>query len=148
MTFAPDSQFPAMGPWATMMIHSSIEPATAIAGIRNRIKQAHPEIVMRFQDFRMRIRDGLIRERLLAMLAGFFGIVAVLLATVGLYGMISFTVAQRRQEIGIRAALGARRRQVVSLVMWEAGWLTATGLVVGGALSLLAGRGRPRSCSI
>ena len=95
---------------------------------------------MEFDDFRQRILDGLIRERLLAMLAGFFGTLATLLATVGLYGMISFTTAQRKQEIGIRAALGARRRQIVGMVMRDAGWLMVAGIMCGAVLSLLAGR--------
>jgi putative ABC transport system permease protein len=67
-------------------------------------------------------------------------VLATLLATVGLYGMISFTTAQRRQEIGIRAALGARRRQIVGMVMRDAGWLMVAGILCGAVLSLLAGR--------
>ena len=54
--------------------------------------------------------------------------------------MISFTVSQRRQEIGIRSALGAGRRRIISMVMREAGWLLAAGLVLGAALSVLASR--------
>jgi ABC-type antimicrobial peptide transport system permease subunit len=63
------------------------------------------------------------------------------LAMVGLYGVISFLVARRRNEIGIRLALGAERRQVVAMVMREAGRLLLTGVVTGAALSLVAGRG-------
>jgi ABC-type antimicrobial peptide transport system permease subunit len=74
------------------------------------------------------------------MLAGFFGIVAAVLAMVGLYGMISFSVARRQREIGIRAALGARRPQVVGMVMREAVALMIVGLVLGASASLLAGR--------
>jgi putative ABC transport system permease protein len=140
MVFAPDSQFPNIGAWANLMIHSAVDPALTIAAVRNRIRQGHPEIFVEFDDFRQRILDGLIRERLLAMLAGFFGVLATLLATVGLYGMISFTTAQRRQEIGIRAALGARRRQIVGMVMRDAGWLMVAGILCGAVLSLLAGR--------
>jgi predicted permease len=140
MAFAPDSQYPNMGAWANLMIHSSVEPAETIAAVRNRIRQDHPEMFMEFDDFGQRILDGLTRERLLAMLAGFFGALATLLATVGLYGMISFTMTQRRQEIGIRAALGACRRQIVGLVMRDAAWLMAAGVIGGSVLSLLAGR--------
>jgi predicted permease len=140
MAFAPDSQYPNLGPWANVMIHSSVEPAQTIAAVRNRLRQAHPEMIMEFDDFGQQILNGLTRERLLAMLAGFFGVLATILATVGLYGMISFTTAQRRQEIGIRTALGARRRQIVGMVMRDAGWLMAAGVIGGAALSLLAGR--------
>ena len=139
MTFAPDSQYPTIGPWSVMMIQSS-DPAAAIAGIKHRLAESHPEVLAEFSVFQSRIRDGLLRERLLAMLAGFFGALAAVLAVVGLYGMISFAVAQRRQEIGIRVALGARRPQVIVMMMREAGWLLAIGLAAGAGLSLLAGR--------
>jgi predicted permease len=141
MAFAPDSQYPNLGPWANLMIHSAVDPAETIAAVRNRLRQEHPEIFMEFDDFGQRILDGLTRERLLAMLAGFFGALATLLATVGLYGMMSFTMAQRRQEIGIRTALGARRPQIVGIVMRDAGWLMAAGIIGGAVLSLLVGRG-------
>ncbi len=83
----------------------------------------------------------------MAMLSGFFGVLAAVLAMVGLYGVISFLVARRRNEIGIRLALGAERRQVVAMVMREAGRLLLTGVVTGAALSLVAGRGA-RSAAI
>jgi ABC-type antimicrobial peptide transport system permease subunit len=54
--------------------------------------------------------------------------------------MVSFTMAQRRQEIGIRTAMGARREQIVGLVMRDAGWLTAAGVIAGAVLSLMVGR--------
>jgi predicted permease len=140
MAFAPDSQYPTIGPWSAMMIHSSVDPAVAIAGIKHRLAESHPEILAEFSVFQSRIRAGLLRERLLAMLSGFFGALAAVLAVVGLYGMISFAVAQRRQEIGIRVALGAGRPQVIGMMMREAGWLLAVGLAVGAGLSLIAGR--------
>ena len=75
------------------------------------------------------------------MLSGFFGVLAVLLATVGLYGVVSYMIARRRNEIGIRMALGASRRGVILIVMREAGVLLVAGLVAGGVLSVIAGRG-------
>jgi ABC-type antimicrobial peptide transport system permease subunit len=140
MAFAPDSQYPDLGPWANVMIYSTVDPAQTIAAVRNRLRQGHPEIYMEFDDFGQRILEGLTRERLLASLASFFGALATLLATVGLYGMVSFTMAQRRQEIGIRTALGARRQQIVGLLMRDAGWLMAVGAIGGVVLSLLVGR--------
>jgi ABC-type antimicrobial peptide transport system permease subunit len=86
------------------------------------------------------IRSGMLRERLLAMLSGFFGLLAALLGMLGLYGVISYIVMQRRNEIGIRVALGANRGQVVRMVMREAGLLLAIGVVIGTVLSLAAGR--------
>ncbi len=138
--FAPASQFPHLTPWAAMMIHADVPPEAAIAAIRRRIAAGHPEIVMELMVFQARIRDGFVRERLLAMLSGFFGLLAALLATVGLYGVVSYLVAGRRNEIGIRLALGARRGQVVAMVMRDAGKLLVAGVVVGTALALAAGR--------
>ena len=138
MTFAPASQYPERGPWTAIMIYSNA-PA-AIAAVKHTVAQKHPEIVMEFTDFQARIRDGMTRDRLMAMLAGFFGLLAMILAVVGLYGVISYLVTRRRNEIGIRLALGASRGHVVRMVMREAGWLLVIGLVTGTALSLAAGR--------
>jgi len=95
---------------------------------------------MEFSDFQTRIRDGLVRERLMAMLSGFFGLLAALLTMVGLYGVISYIVARRRNEIGIRMALGAQRGQVIGMVMREAGRMLVIGILAGAVLSLVAGR--------
>jgi len=76
----------------------------------------------------------------MAALSGFFGGLAVLLATVGLYGVIAYMVARRRNEIGIRMALGADQRGVVGLVMKEAAWLVAMGVGIGSVCALAMAR--------
>jgi predicted permease len=139
MVFAPDSQWPPQGPWAAVMIHSNLDHAAVVASVKRRLAETYPVTIIEFSDFQARIRSGLVRERLLAMLAGFFGVLAAVLAMVGLYGMIAFAVAQRRHEIGIRIALGAQRSQVVRMVMSEAAWLLMIGVAIGIASSLLAG---------
>jgi hypothetical protein len=113
MTFVPASQYPTQGPWCAMMIHSNAPPAVVMAAVKRHLAEKHPELVMDFSDFQARIRDGLVRERLMAMLSGFFGLLAALLTIVGLYGVVSYIVTRRRSEIGIRMALGAQRGQVV-----------------------------------
>jgi ABC-type antimicrobial peptide transport system permease subunit len=97
-------------------------------------------MLFEYQVFQRLLRDGMVRERLMAMLSGFFGLLAVLLAAVGLYGVISHVVARRRNEIGIRMALGARRGQVVGMVMREAAWLLVVGLLIGTVSWLMVGR--------
>jgi predicted permease len=140
MVFAPAAQFPNQGPWVSMMIRTDGPQAAAIAAVKHRIAEKHPGVIMEFTDFQRQIRDRLVQERLMAMLSGFFGVLAAVLAMVGLYGVISYIVARRRNEIGIRLALGAKRGQVVGMVMHEAGKLLLVGVVVGTALSLIAGR--------
>ena len=108
--------------------------------VKRTIAEKHPEIVTASGDFQTWIRDGLVRERLMAMLSGFFGLLAALLAMVGLYGVVSYMVAHRRHEIGIRMALGAQRGQVIGMVMREAVRLLIMGILVGTALALVAGR--------
>ncbi len=138
MAFAPASQYPAQGQWTAMMIYSKAGSAGTIATVRRALGQKHPEMVVAFGDFQKWIRDGMVQERLMAMVSGFFGLLAAVLAMVGLYGVIAYMVARRRNEIGIRLALGADRGQVVGLVMREAGRMLAIGLMAGIVLALLA----------
>ena len=141
MVFGPDSQHPVAR--ARRQHHDSLERGAGCGdreGQRAHCRQRYPDAIIEFSVFESRIRDGLVRERLLAMLAGFFGVLAVALTVVGLYGMLSYLVAQRRPEIGVRVALGARRMDVLGLVMGEAGKLVLVGVAAGLGLSLLAGR--------
>lgn len=80
------------------------------------------------------------QRRLMAMLSGFFGLLAGLLATIGLYGVISYTVARRTNEIGIRLALGAGRGVVARLILGEPAWLLGIGLAVGTLLAVAVAR--------
>jgi len=86
------------------------------------------------------VQESLLRERLMATLSGFFGLLAALLATIGLYGVMSYMVERRRNEIGIRIALGADRHAVVAMVMREAATLLAAGILVGGVAAVGAAR--------
>jgi predicted permease len=138
MAFAPALQYPNDGPWVAMMVYANTSPETAI---KRRLAETHPEVVASFSDFRSDVTDGLKRERLLAILSGFFGVLAALLAMVGLYGVMSYMIARRRNEIGVRVALGANQSQVILMVMREAAKLLLVGAFTGILLSLAAGRG-------
>jgi predicted permease len=140
MTFAPASQCPNQGPWTSVMIHSNLNSAAVAAATKRLIAEKHPDVVTQFSDFQKDIRDGLVEERLMAMLSGFFGLLAVLLAVVGLYGVISYIVAMRRNEIGIRMALGATRGNVVAIIVRQTLALLALGAAVGVVLALPAVR--------
>jgi len=140
MTYAPAAQFPAAGPELSLYIRSSAPLGILSSAIQRRLGQAHPEMTMEFRVFQKQIEDGLVRERLMAALSGFFGALAAFLATIGIYGVIAYVVTRRRNEIGIRIALGSTRSQVIGLVMKEAAVLVAVGLGVGLAGSLALAR--------
>ena len=98
------------------------------------------EAVVDFRTFEEDVRNAVIQERLIASLSAFFGGLALLLAAIGLYGVMSYAVARRRNEIGIRMALGAAPAQVMRLVLGHVALITSVGLVVGAAASLGLGR--------
>jgi predicted permease len=140
MTFVPEKQYPMQGPWTAFMIHSQAPPSSVVNFVKRRFAASHPEITVDAFDFRLNIQQRLARERLMAMLSGFFGVLALLVAGIGLYGVISYITAQRRNEIGIRMALGARRTQVLRMVIREAALLLLAGTAAGVLLSLAAGQ--------
>ncbi len=140
MVFGPYSQFPNQRLWAQMMIQSTLPTAVLADSVKQRIAGAHPDVIARFRGFQGQIRDGLVRERLMAMLSGFFGLLAAVLGMVGLYGVVSYIVGQRRNEIGIRLALGADRGQVIAMVMREVGVLLVVGIAIGMVFAVVAGR--------
>jgi predicted permease len=141
IAFVPAAQLPvdAQGPWVAMMIASNTGP-DAITAIRRTLEAKYPTMTLQFFDFQQEIRDHLVGDRMMAMLSGFFGLLAALLVVVGLYGVLSYFITQRRNEIGIRIALGAKRGQVIALVMRDTAAMLLTGVVLGTALALLAGQ--------
>ena len=100
---------------------------TGVSNVRTLVAQASPLITLGFQPFETTLLEGLTRERLMAKVSGFFGLLAALIAAVGLYGVLSYLAAQRTNEIGIRMALGAQRGDVLSLVLRNAALLLAPG---------------------
>jgi predicted permease len=131
MAYIPGSQFP-QGVVGNMMFIRSQAPLQRVeAAIRHRIASWRPGTGMQFQVFQQTISGSLMRERFLAALTGFFGILAALLASIGLYGVLAYQTVRRRAEIGIRLALGATRGQIMQLVLTEAAILVFFGLVVG-----------------
>ncbi|MCZ2075340.1 MAG: ABC transporter permease [Bryobacterales bacterium] len=106
--------------------------AGVIAGLRQAIAAVNSEIpVNSIKTVREQVNAGLVQERLLATLSSLFGLLALLLASVGLYGVISYTVTMRTGEIGIRMALGAQRLSILWTVLSEAGLLVSAGVAVG-----------------
>jgi putative ABC transport system permease protein len=123
-----------------MIVRSDLPLQGVTAGIRRAMADVNPEITINYHVLKTQIRDGLLRERLMATLSGLFGGLAAVLATVGLYGVISYMVVRRTNEIGIRMALGADRGMILSLIMREAGTLLAFGVTIGIVLALAGAR--------
>jgi predicted permease len=135
---ASQDKEPGLG--TTIIVRSTAPLGSLLAAVRRTVLEENPEISLEFRVFRAQLRNSLLRERLMATLSGFFGFLAVVLATIGLYGVMSYMVARRRGEIGIRMALGANRGDVLGLVLREAGMLLAVGLVIGTGLAIAVGR--------
>jgi putative ABC transport system permease protein len=115
-------------------------PSALIAEVKGAIVSVDSSASIEFTTLADQVGKTLQREQLLATLAGFFGGLALLLAIIGLYGVMSYDVARRRSEIGIRMALGAEKCQVMRIVMGEVTVLIGTGIAAGLAVTLAATR--------
>ena len=137
VTTAQDAQ-PDEG--AQLLVRSSLPAGTLTQELKSALADASPEIGTEFHVMLTGIQNSLLRERLMAALSGFFGALATLLAMMGLFGVMSHSVARRTGEIGLRIALGAQRRNILGMVLGEAGAMLAIGLFIGVALALAVGK--------
>src|SRR5439155_3788424 len=131
IVFLAASQDSAPAPYDLLLIRSKGSVAELTSAVKRSLGEANPQISVQFEVFKTSIQNGLRRERLMATLAGFFGFLALLLACVGLYGILAYGVASRTNEIGLRMALGAQRRAVLWLILHEAFLLVLIGVGVG-----------------
>lgn len=124
-----------------IMLRSALPAATLQASIANAVREADPSLpIIRLRNMEDVFRDSVRRPRMLMQLfAGFAGL-ALLLAAIGTYGVLSYMVTQRRREIGIQMALGADRANVLRSVMGQGLKLTCLGLVAGLAAALVLTR--------
>jgi len=135
-----EMQAPFSHPGAVVLIRSRVGAAAMLKSVKDTIAGVNSEIDIQFRVLRTQIRETLIPDELMATLCGFFGALAIMLAAIGLYGVISYTVAQRTNEIGIRMALGAQHGNVIRLILVEVAVLIGIGIAVGTALTLAAGK--------
>lgn len=109
--------------------------------VRRLVQQMDASLpVFNVSSVKVQVEESIFRERLIAVLAGAFGILATVLAALGLYGVLAYTVARRTAEIGLRIALGATRGAVLNLVIREAGMLALAGIAAGLPASLALSR--------
>ncbi|MGC2402563.1 MAG: ABC transporter permease [Acidobacteriaceae bacterium] len=132
------AQDPDVDPNMNVLVRSRLSMDAEEQAIRRTLHDVSSGISFEFTGMQEQIEDSLLAERLLAMLSGFFGALAVLLAMTGLYGVMSYTVEERTTEIGIRMALGAQRADITGMILGKAAMLLGAGLVMGAVLSLAA----------
>jgi putative ABC transport system permease protein len=116
------------------------DPVALTQSVTSAIMGVHPSLTVSFRPLEEYVTNTLSQERLIAMLSGFFGALALLLAALGLYGITAYAVARRRIELGIRMALGASPGSVVRNVMSRTGGLVLGGILVGGLVAWWASR--------
>ena len=115
-------------------------PALLTKSVAAALGAVNGDITMTFRPLADQVESSLIQERVVALMSGFFGLLALLLAGLGLYGITSYAVNRRRTELGIRMALGAAPGGVVALVLRRVGALVTAGIVVGAAISWMLAR--------
>jgi predicted permease len=129
--YVPYTQSADLG-WVTFYVRTALPPEGFSSRIRELVSHVDESLpVSGLKTMEAQIRESLFVERLVAALSISFGIVATLLAALGLYGLMSYAVALRTREIGIRVALGAERREVLFMVLKEVLALTLLGVAVG-----------------
>jgi ABC-type antimicrobial peptide transport system permease subunit len=138
--FQSQAQTEDLGSTFSYELRSSGPPAALLDAVKNAVAQMSPAIAIDSRTLDDQLAATLVRPRLLAALSGFFGVLALLLAVIGLYGTLSYAVTRRRGEIGVRMALGAAGREVLRMVFVEAGRLVLAGLALGSILALVATR--------
>jgi putative ABC transport system permease protein len=135
---APTPQAPQFGT-ALLRPHGGQRPEGLATAVQTVINKVDPNLPLYFVETPKTSIDGfLAQNRIVAVMFSIFGAIAVLLASVGLYGVMSFSVNQRRQEFGVRMALGADAARILRMVLRQGAGQIGLGLVLGLGLSLLA----------
>ena len=131
VAYYASAQNTGSGSGVQLMIRSRVPEVETVAAVKRVLDEINPAISVKFQGFKPMIEATILRERLMATLSGFFGLLALLLGCIGLYGILSYSVASRTNEIGIRMALGAQPRNVRWPILREALALVIAGVAIG-----------------
>jgi putative ABC transport system permease protein len=123
----------------TLMVRTTGDPGALVGAVRNEVQALNKDVpLFAVQTMSEQIADQLAADRVVAVLLSVFGVAALLLATIGIYGVVAFAVAQRTHEIGIRIALGADRHNILKLIVGQGMVLILIGGGIGLALALTA----------
>ena len=138
--YLPLSQDSTQSPYANYVLRTAGTPSSLAPAVKAVVAEVNRSIALELTPLSQQVDASLARERLLATLSGFFGALALLLATIGLYGTLSYSVARRRNEIGVRIALGAGRERVMRLVLGEVVRMVIIGVALGAVAALFGTR--------
>ena len=138
--YMPLTQHPYMATQINIAIRTKVSSAALIDTVQSRIQRIDPGIATRFTTMDAMVGDSVEMQRFRSVLVGSFAGVGLLLAILGVYGTVSYSVAQRTFEIGVRMAFGAERESILTMVLRQVLVLASIGIVAGLGLSLIAGR--------
>ena len=134
--YFPVAQLPEDAEEQVFELRTTARPSALVPSVQEAVAGVSKAIPLEFHTLAEQVDDSLVQERLLATLSTFFGVLALLLAMIGLYGALSYLVAQRQPEFGIRMALGAPRGSILRLVMRDVAVVLSGGLAAGVCLAL------------
>ena len=138
--FFPATQAPDLILADAFELRTAIQPTALLSAVQAAVASVSPAITLEFHTLAQQVSDSMVQERLLAELSGFFGSLALMLSLIGLYGTVSYLVAQRQREFGIRMALGAEPGSILRLIMRDVSSVVAIGLLAGIVMSLAVTR--------
>jgi putative ABC transport system permease protein len=134
--FFPAAQIPSRASAEEFVLRTSVAPGMLIEPVRRAAAEVSKDIPLKFRTLAGQVDDDLVQERLLAAVSGFFGMLGLLLAMIGLFGAVSYLVTQRQTEFGVRMALGAQRGSILRLVLGEVLLILVVGVPIGVGVAL------------
>jgi ABC-type antimicrobial peptide transport system permease subunit len=133
----PEIYLPGFGVHEVLLVRTVLDPSAAVPLVLNAVHQLDPSLpVYHVQTVEEVLSDSLARQRMTATLLGIFSLVALSLAAVGIYGVLAYSITQRTREIGVRMAVGAKREDILRMVLSQTAKFALTGIGVGLAVAL------------
>ena len=133
----PEIYLPGFGVHEVLLVRTVLDPSAAVPLVQNAVHQLDPSLpIYHVQTIEEVLSDSLARQRMTATLLGIFSLVALSLAAVGIYGVLAYSITQRTREIGVRMAVGAKREDILRMVLSQTAKFALTGIGVGLAVAL------------